>query len=81
MMGLQLLLSLWLTFVFTQLFPQGGWKGGLLFGLYTGVLAGILAAFWYLYLPVPATLGLAWFVVWAVEFLGGGFILGSLYRK
>lgn len=80
-MGFQLVLSAWTAFVFTQLFKEGGVSNGLRFGLYFGVFAGLLAASWYLWLPVPAIVGWSWFASGIVEWLGGGFILGSIYHE
>jgi hypothetical protein len=77
----QFALSAWTAFIFSQLFKNGGIKNGLLFGLFIGVFAGILTASWYQWLDVPATLGLAWFIGATGEGLGGGLILGSIYRK
>lgn len=77
----QLALSAWTAFAFSQLFKDGGIKNGLIFGLFFGVFAGILTASWYLWLNVPATLGLSWLISGIAEGLGGGFVLGSIYRK
>jgi hypothetical protein len=77
----QLALSAWIAFAFTQIFPEGGWKRGVLFGLFFGVFAGILMATWYLWLPVPAQLGAGWFAGGIGEWIGGGIILGLIYRK
>jgi hypothetical protein len=80
-MCFQLALSAWSAFVFAQLYKEGGIKNGLIFGLFFGVFAGILTASWYLWLPVSAELGLSWLISGIVEGLGGGLILGSIYRK
>jgi hypothetical protein len=80
-MCFQFALSAWLAFVFTQIYEEGGLRKGVLFGIYFGVFAGILTASWYLWLPVPAKLGLSWFVSSILEGLGGGLVLGSIYRK
>lgn len=80
-MCFQLALSAWITFGFSQFYKDGGIKNGLRYGLFFGVLAGILTASWYLLLNVPATLGLSWLISSIVEGLGGGFVLGLIYRK
>lgn len=80
-MCFQLALSAWAAFVFSQLYQEGGIKNGLLFGLFFGVFAGILSASWYLWLNVPATLGLSWFMSGIGEGIGGGLVLGSIYRR
>lgn len=77
----QLVFSLWTAFVFTQLFRKGGLVNGLRYGIYFGVFAGILTASWYIWLPVPAVLGLSWFVSSIIEGLGGGAILGLIYHE
>lgn len=77
----QLALAAWTAFAFSQLFRNGGVKDGLRFGLFFGVFAGILMATWYLWLNVPAALGFSWLVSGIGEGLGGGLILGSIYRK
>lgn len=77
----QFALAAWSAFAFTQLYKEGGIKNGLLFGLFFGVFAGILTSSWYLWLPVPAKLAWSWFFSSLGEGLGGGFILGSIYRK
>lgn len=77
----QLALSFWTAFVFTKLFPGGGFNNGITMGLYFGVFAGILTAAWYLWLPVPAPLGLGWFISGIGEGLGSGIILGLIYKK
>lgn len=79
-MGYQLALSTWTAFVFAQLFPSGGVENGIRFGLYFGVFAGILTASWYLWLPVPLALSWSWLASGVVEGLGGGLILGAIYR-
>lgn len=77
----QLILSVWLAFVFTQLFKAGGVGRGLIFGLFFGVFAGILAASWYLWVPVAAALAWIWFASALVQSLIIGAIIGAIYRK
>lgn len=80
-MGYQLALAVWVTFVFTQIYQEGGVAKGLLFGLAFGVFAGILTASWYLWLPVPAQLAWSWLATGIGEGLGGGLIMGAIYRR
>ena len=61
-MCFQFALSAWTAFAFTQMYKEGGIKNGLVFGLFFGVFAGILTASWYLWLDVPAELGLSWLI-------------------
>lgn len=85
MMPLYLLINLaisaWLTFVFTRFFRDGGVENGLRFGLYFGVFSGLITAMWYLWLPVVGTLGFSWLINGIVEGLGGGVVLGLVYRR
>ena len=80
-MSFQFALSAWTAFAFSQLFSEGGIKNGLVFGLFFGTFAGILTASWYLWLNVPAILGLSWLISGIGEGLGGGLVLGAIYRK
>lgn len=80
-MCFQLSLSAWTAFVFSQVYPEGGLKKGLVFGLFFGGFAGILTASWYLWLKVPAKLGVIWLINGIVEGIGGGLVLGAIYRK
>ncbi|HSW72701.1 MAG TPA: hypothetical protein VLG44_04780, partial [Chlamydiales bacterium] len=80
-MSFQFALSMWIVFVFSRIYPQGGIKNGLVFGLFFGVFAGMLTASWYLWLKVPAKLGISWLVNGIVEGVGGGFVLGCLSRQ
>lgn len=80
-MCFQIMLSVWTAFVFSQVYPEGGIKNGLIFGLFFGGFAGILTSSWYLWLKVPAKLGISWLISGIVEGLGGGFILGLIYHK
>lgn len=80
-MGFQLALSAWTAFVFSQVFPTGGIKNGLTFGLFFGVFAGILTASWYLWLNVPVKFATIWLLNGIAEGMGGGLILGLIYRK
>jgi energy-converting hydrogenase Eha subunit A len=74
------LLSLWLTFIFTRFFKQGGWRNGLRFGFYIGVLSGIQAAGAFYFLPISAALAGCWFIAYLIECIAGGFIIGTIYR-
>ena len=80
-MCFQFALSVWTAFAFTQIYKEGGIIKGLLFGLFFGVFAGILTASWYLWLPVPAKLAWSWLASGIGEGLGGGLVLGSVYRR
>lgn len=80
-MCFQFALSAWSAFVFSQVYPNSGMKNGFIFGLFFGVFAGILTASWYLWLKVPAKLSLIWLMNGIVEGIGGGVVLGLVYRK
>lgn len=77
----QFALSAWTAFVFSRVYQEGGIKNGLIFGLFFGVFAGILTASWYLWLKVPAQLGMSWFLSGIGEGLVGGLVLGWISRK
>lgn len=77
----QLALSAWSAFIFSKIYPEGGIQKGLMFGLFFGVFAGILTSSWYLWLNVPAGLGLSWFFCGIGEGIGGGLVLGMIYRN
>lgn len=79
----QFILSAWTTFMFAQWckVKGEGIRNGLLFGLYLGVFGGILTTSWYIWLPVPAILGICWLINGIVEGLGGGYVLGLTYRE
>lgn len=81
MLLFQILIAFWVAFAFTQFFPEGGINKALLFGILFGVFAGLLTASWYQWLPVPSVLGWGWFFSGLVEGIGGGFILGLIYRR
>ena len=80
-MAVMILLSIWISFIFTRFFREGGWKNGLSFGFYLGILAGIQAAGAYYYLPISIALAISWFIANLVESLIGGFIIGLIYRN
>ncbi len=76
----QMAFSAWVTYIYSQFYKEGNIKDGLRFGLFLGGFAGILTASWYLWLPVPAQLGILWFIFAIFEGIGGGYVLGLLYR-
>jgi len=78
--AIMILITLWLTFIFSRLFKTSGWRNGLRFGFYFGVLSGIQAAGAYYYLPISVTLSICWFIANVVEGLVGGVIIGLIYR-
>lgn len=75
------LISLWLTFIFTRLFKEGGVKNGLTFGVFFGVLASLQAAGAYFYLPISMMLAANWFIVYFIESIVGGMIIGAILAK
>lgn len=75
------ILTLWMTFIFTQFYSNGGWKNGLRFGFYIGILSGMQAAGAYYYLPISALLAVYWFIASVIECTMGGLIVGLIYRK
>lgn len=77
----QLAFSAWTAFIFTRLYREGGVANGLQFGLYIGGFLGLLTANWYLFLPIPTTLGWAWLLTGFGKGLGGGLVLGAIYHR
>ncbi len=78
---INLAISAWLAFVFTRFFKDGGVENGVRFGLYFGVFSGLITAMWYTWLPIGGMLGFSWLINGIVEGIGGGFVLGLVYRK
>lgn len=56
-------------------------SGGMCFGLKLGLLLGLLMAQGYMWLPIPLSLAVKWFVAGLVEGLGVGIILGMISGK
>ncbi|MBS0614994.1 MAG: hypothetical protein JSR58_00390 [Verrucomicrobia bacterium] len=85
MMSLSLLFRVlmggWFTYIFTKFHKDGGVENGLRFGCYLGIFAGIMAASTFMWLPISAKLAWAWFINNIVQFVAGGAIIGSIYRK
>lgn len=77
----QLAMSACVALFFALVFKEGGVLNGLLFGLCLGVFGGILTASWYLWLPVPAKLGWTWLINSIIQGIGGGLVLGAIYKK
>lgn len=78
---IQLLFAAWMAFAFAQTFKDGGIQNGLLFGIFLGGLVGLINASWFLWLPVPASFSERLLATGFGECLGGGLILGLIYRK
>lgn len=78
----QFFLSAWTTFLYIHWrnVKGGGIQNSLFFGLCLGIFGGILTSSWYLWLPVPPTMGVYWFINGIAEGLGGGLVLGLTYR-
>lgn len=74
-------LALWITFIFARLFPEGGVKNGLHLGVYLGVLSAIQAAGAYYYMPISINLAVYWFIVYVIESVVGGLLIGAIYKR
>lgn len=79
--GFMLALSAWATYVFSKIYPEGGFKNGIGFGFYFGVFLGIYAASYYLWLPVPFSLAIGWFITRFIQVLVCGMLLGVMRKK
>lgn len=53
---------------------------GLKFGVIFGLAAGVMAASSYLYMPIPLSLAIDWFVGTLVEFVVAGWLVGLLVK-
>lgn len=54
---------------------------GLKLGVLFGLAAGIMAASAYVYMPIPLTLAIDWFVATLVEFVVAGWLVGLLVKS
>lgn len=80
----QLLFGLALAWVYTKGYEpkKPGVPQGLRFGLYAGTLIASSDHFvWYIMLPVPFALNLAWLATSLVKCLAAGAVIGLFYRK
>lgn len=57
------------------------YQKALCFGMKIGMIMGIMQASAYIYMPIPGSLAVAWFVASMVEGLGFGVILALLCKK
>ncbi|WP_404790766.1 hypothetical protein [Altericista sp. CCNU0014] len=83
-MGLALLLTAGLAFLFvwsyTYVARQGTWQEGLKHGLFFALLAGLLVNLnQYVLYPIPPLLTLKWFFFGVVEFCAYGILASWLY--
>ena len=55
---------------------------GFRYGLYVGAMLSVMNSFgWYVMLPIPFALAIAWFVAILVEFILAGVAAGLVYRE
>ncbi len=76
--------ALMFTFIYTKGIEnkKDGLGQGLRFGLFIGILMGVPSnLMWYVILPIPAALAIAWTVACLVEMLAAGAAVGLIYRK
>ncbi len=83
-LGLSLLLTAGLAFLFVWSYAytarRGNWREGISHGLFFAILVGILVDLnQYVLYPLPASLVLKWFVFGIVEFCGYGILASWLY--
>jgi hypothetical protein len=83
-MGLALLLTAGLAFLFVWSYAytarRGNLREGIAHGLFFAILAGLLVNLnQYVLYPLPASLVLQWFIFGAVEFCGYGILASWLY--
>ena len=80
----QMLFALALSWFYTKGYEpkKAGLGQGLRFGFYAGVLLVAANCFvWYVVLPVPFILNVAWQASALVNCLAAGAIVGSIYRE
>ena len=78
-------LALVFTFIYTKGYEKTKGKGtvmqGVRFGFYIGLLMALPSSLiWYVVLPIPAVLAVAWFIGGMVEALAAGAAVGAVYR-
>ena len=67
--------------IFVKNYEAKGFGEGVRFGFLLGLLMGLIPASFYLYMPIPGTLALAWFFASFVETIGLGILFAFIYRK
>lgn len=80
----QFLFALALAWFYTKGYEEGkpGLGQGLRFGLYAGVfLAAAKNFIWYVVLPIPFVLNLAWLASAFADCLLAGAVIGLIYRR
>lgn len=76
----KLVLGAAITLLFTRNYEGKGLEEGVRFGFYIGFLMGVLAAGWYMILPIPGTLAVAWLIDGIVYGILSGVLLAQFYR-
>lgn len=69
-----------LAYIFMQHFENRGWAEAVRFGVPVGLLIGALEAGWYIILPVPSVLGIAWFIGGLLKGIIAGLVLVACHR-
>lgn len=68
-------------YIFTRNFEGKGISEGIRFGAMMGTLIGIIMFGMYVYLPIPMTLAITWFIASFAWMLGLGIIFSITYKK
>lgn len=55
--------------------------GGVCFGLKVGLIMGLMHVSSYLWMPIPGALAVKWFVIYLVQGIGAGAVLGIVSGK
>ena len=80
MHGVTLVLAVLFVELYLFCVSQKSLSMGLKFGVIFGLAAGVMAASSYLYMPIPMSLAIDWFVGTLVEFVVAGWLVGLLVK-
>ena len=80
MSGVTLVLAVLFVALYSVCVSQKSLSIGLKFGVIFGLAAGLMAASTYLYMPIPLSLAINWFVGTLVEFIVAGWLVGLLVK-
>ena len=80
MHGVTLVLAILFVELYAVCVSHKSLSMGLKFGVIFGLAAGVMAASSYLYMPIPLSLAIDWFVGTLVEFVVAGWLVGLLVK-
>ena len=80
MHGVTLVLAVLFVELYAVCVSQKSLSMGIKFGVIFGLAAGVMAASSYLYMPIPLSLAIDWFVGTLVECVVAGWLVGLLVK-